>query len=431
MAQLPVAGSPRERIDFNSGWRFCRGDAPDAGTSLDYEALRPWLLAAGTELINDGVSKPVRPPGNPGAKVSFVQPSFDDANWRKLDLPHDWGIEGPFAQELAAETGKLLWQGTGWYRRRFFLPKREVGRRIAPDIDGAMAFSAVWLNGQFAGGWPYGYSSFRLDLTPWLRFDGDNVLAIRLYNRPESSRWYPGSGLYRNVWLVKMEAVRLAHWGVFVTTPRVTRQSAVVNVDVTLENDSDEEAELTVETAIYELNADGALPGRKVAEAEAFSLELRARATTMRTPRTCSTSPIPSSGHALRTSSSVLGASACRHGARISASSISPGFPRTASACTRHAGVPASKWLTSCPTGTGPRGLEKSLLFTSTRLATRQNYSSMAGLSADAGAESSSTGSAGTTWSTNPASCASWSTSRARSGRPRPSVRPAQPPGCS
>ena len=131
MATRSRMNVPRERLDFNTGWRFHRGDAPDARGSLKYERLRDWLAATGTDLINEGVQKPIRPAGNPGAKVSFVQPEYDDRAWRQLDLPHDWGIEGPFSQKLPGETGKLKWQGVGWYRKRFRLPKSDAARRIA------------------------------------------------------------------------------------------------------------------------------------------------------------------------------------------------------------------------------------------------------------------------------------------------------------
>src|SRR5688572_26919393 len=108
MANTPK--KPRERALFTSDYRFFRGHAPDAGARLSYAALREWVLATGTGLINAGVAKPARPPGNPGADVSFVQPDFDDSAWRKLDLPHDWGVEGAFDQALPGETGKLPWQ---------------------------------------------------------------------------------------------------------------------------------------------------------------------------------------------------------------------------------------------------------------------------------------------------------------------------------
>ena len=90
------------------------------------------------------------------------------------------------------------------------------------EVDGAMAYATVWVNGRFVGGWPYGYASWHVDLTPFVRFGADNVVAIRLDNPPDSSRWYPGGGIYRNVWLVKTAPVHVAHWGTCVTTPEIS-----------------------------------------------------------------------------------------------------------------------------------------------------------------------------------------------------------------
>ena len=264
----------RERAAFNDGWRFHRGAAPDEADSLHYKNLRPWVLATGTELINAGVSKPVRTAGHPGASVSFVRPEFDDSNWRALRLPHDWAIEGPFSQDLPGETGKLPWQGTAWYRKTFSLPSADAGKQIALDVDGAMAYSSFWLNGQFVGGWPYGYTSFRLDFTPYVKFGDSNVLAVRLENPPESSRWYPGSGLYRNVWLVKTPAVRLRQWGVFVTTPRIEAEGAVVNVDVVLENLTTDKKVISARTRIHALMADGKLGGDVLAESHVDGIQI-------------------------------------------------------------------------------------------------------------------------------------------------------------
>ncbi|HNW41990.1 MAG TPA: beta galactosidase jelly roll domain-containing protein, partial [Opitutaceae bacterium] len=229
---------PRERLLFNDGWRFHRGDAPDAGTTLAYAQIRDWIVPTGTELLAVTTPRPTRPANQPepGARVSFVQPGFDDASWTALALPHDWAISGPFDQNLAGETGKLPYQGVGWYRKRFALSAADAGKRILLEIDGAMSHSTIWLNGRLVGGWPYGYTSYQLDLTPYVRTGAENVLAIRLDNPDESSRWYPGAGLYRNVWLVKTGDVRIRHWGTFVTTPRITPAEALVNVDVYLEN---------------------------------------------------------------------------------------------------------------------------------------------------------------------------------------------------
>jgi beta-galactosidase len=274
MPRSSRVAAPRTRLSFNSDWLFHRGDAPDAGDRLDYERIRPWLLATGTELLAEGLPRPVRPEGNPGAGISFTRPDHDDSTWRSLGLPHDWGIEGPFGQELPGETGKLPWPGVGWYRKHFRLSPADRGRRISLCVDGAMAFSAFWLNGQFVGGWPYGYTSFRLDLDPFISFAQENVLAVRLDNPPNSSRWYPGSGLYRNVWLVKTGPVRVARFGTYITTPRVSRSSALVSVDTTLENTSEQPAEITLETRIWELDADGKRSGKPVGQAEVVRLKL-------------------------------------------------------------------------------------------------------------------------------------------------------------
>jgi beta-galactosidase len=272
-ASVAVA-SPRERISFNDDWRFQLGEAPDAGESIGYRALRPWILATGAGLINAGVAKPVRPEGNAGGEVSFVRADYHDAGWRALELPHDWAIEQPFSQDLPGETGKLPWQGVGWYRKTFSVPASDAGRQIALDLDGAMAYSAVWLNGQLVGGWPYGYSSYRLDLTPYVNFGGENKIAIRLENPPQSSRWYPGSGLYRNVWLVKSSATRVRHWGVFVTTPRVAADQALVNLDVAVEHLGSERSSLSLTAQLFELGADGQPGSAPVAEGQPWTVEI-------------------------------------------------------------------------------------------------------------------------------------------------------------
>ncbi len=208
-----------------------------------------------------------RPEGNPGGDVAYTQPGCDDSRWRKLNLPHDWGIEGPFKQEYPGETGKLPWWGVAWYRKHFTVPASDSGKQFYLDVDGAMAYAAVWLNGQFVGGWPYGYSSWRLDLTPYLKPGAENVLAIRLDNPPSSSRWYPGGGIYRNVWLVKTAPVHVSHWGTYLTTPEITKERATVNLKVSVDNCSKAEAKVKVLTDVYALNADGKRTGRPIASA--------------------------------------------------------------------------------------------------------------------------------------------------------------------
>ncbi|HEX9618618.1 MAG TPA: beta-galactosidase GalB [Polyangiaceae bacterium] len=272
---------PRRRSCFNHGFRFHRGDAPDAGTSLTYDAIKPWVMATGTDLISAGLSKPARPDGHPGTDVSFVRPDFDASSWREVDIPHDWGIEGPFSQELPGETGKLPWQGVGWYRKRFTLTESDLDGRLALLVDGAMAFSAFWLNGKFLGGWPYGYSSFRLELGAYA-MAGENVLAVRLDNPPSSSRWYPGSGLYRNLWLESSGSMRVADWGVFVTTPHIMPEAALVKLDVRVENLTSSEVALAIETELYELR-DGRPLGSPLAKSEPTELKVPGKAPALRT----------------------------------------------------------------------------------------------------------------------------------------------------
>src|SRR6185312_10795582 len=168
----------RERLSLNSNWRFQKDDPSGSEGVLGYERIKDWVTATGNEFAS--AAKKSRPQGNLGETVSYAQRNFDDSEWRTVDLPHDWGIEGPFKQEYPGETGKLPWWGVGWYRKHLAISPSDKGKQIYLDVDGAMAYATVWLNGQFVGGWPYGYASFELDLTPYLEFDADNVIAIRL-----------------------------------------------------------------------------------------------------------------------------------------------------------------------------------------------------------------------------------------------------------
>ena len=256
--------STRQRLAFNSDWRFVKGDPSGSTTRLDYNTLKPWLLAAATEQGTN--AEPVlAPESRPGSDVSFAQTSFDDLGWRNITLPHDWGIEGPFEQEYPGETGKLRWWGIGWYRKHFSVPASDAGRQISLEVDGAMAYAAVWLNGQFVGGWPYGYASWSVDLTRFIIPGADNVLAIRLDNPPDYSRWYPGGGVYRNVWLVKTAPLHVAHWGTFVTTPEVTDRAATVSLQVEVENNSSTEARPEVSAQIFAASSEGHPVGQPVA----------------------------------------------------------------------------------------------------------------------------------------------------------------------
>ncbi|MBK8474962.1 MAG: DUF4982 domain-containing protein [Opitutaceae bacterium] len=264
--------NPRERVSLDTGWRFLNGDPQWMSPQLDYSSVRAWLLPSSGPLLGLGTAKPARPSGNLGSDIACVQPGFDDAAWRSLDLPHDWGIEGPFCQDLPGDTGKLPFATSGWYRKRFPLPAEDAGRRLVLEIDGAMSCPLVWLNGQFVGGWAYGYTSFQLDLTPYAKPGDYNVLAIRLDNLHESSRWYPGAGLYRHVWLTKTDPIHIAQWGTIVTTPRVSSASALVSVEVRAVNDTGGAVELTIGTELFALDVGGARSGAPVASGQPVRL---------------------------------------------------------------------------------------------------------------------------------------------------------------
>lgn len=182
---------------------------------------------------------------------------FADTAWRHLDLPHDWGVEGPFRDDLDNNTGKLPWKGIGWYRKHFTLPATDQGRRVFADFDGAMANAQVWINGEPVGGWPYGYQPFRVELTDHLKFGAENVISVRLDTAHWGSRWYPGAGLYRNTWLVKTAPVHVAHWGAYVTTPNVTDERAEVRVVTTIDNQGSKDETVELRIAVLEPSADG------------------------------------------------------------------------------------------------------------------------------------------------------------------------------
>jgi beta-galactosidase len=268
----------RIRESLDTDWRFAAGDPPDVGTNLAYTAARPWLLPMQNGFTTNA---PVAwPTQNFGANASFAQPGFDDSGWRQLNLPHDFGIEGPFQQALPGETGKLPWFGVAWYRKHFDVPAPDAGRQFSLEVDGAMAYSTVWINGRCVGGWPYGYASWRVDLTPYIQFGGENTLAIRLDNPRDSSRWYPGGGIYRNVWLVKTSTVHVSHWGTYITTPQVSPEAATVSVETSVDNDFSRDTNADLVTEIYELKVDGHRAGHPVSSVST-PIKIPAGATTV------------------------------------------------------------------------------------------------------------------------------------------------------
>ena len=211
--QTADSASPRERISLNDDWRFTKVDPPGIEGSLAYDKIKQWILPTGNAFIKDEARRYAQPKDHPCAGIAYAQADFDDSAWRRLDLPHDWGIEGPFTTAGNGATGRLPFYGVGWYRKKLTIPASDAGRSIFLDMDGAMSYATVWLNGRLIGGWPYGYSSWRVNLTPHLKAGAENQLAIRLDNPANSSRWYPGGGIYRNVWLVKTSPVHVGHIG--------------------------------------------------------------------------------------------------------------------------------------------------------------------------------------------------------------------------
>ncbi len=197
--------------------------------------------------------------------------SFDDASWRRIDLPHDWSIEGqPAKDNPAGSGGGFFPAGTGWYRKTFRAPAEWKGKRINVEFDGVYRDATVYMNGHKLGNQPYGYTSFRFDLTHDLDFAAPNVLAVRVDNSAQpNSRWYSGSGIYRHVRVVVTGAVHVAHWGVFVTTKQASSETATIAVRTRVANEAGNGAQLTVETRIVDRAGKAAGNSKSTLEAAA------------------------------------------------------------------------------------------------------------------------------------------------------------------
>ena len=204
---LAITAQPagRSTDNFNFGWKFHKGDVPD------------------------------------GHKAGL-----DDSGWRQIDLPHDWSIEGPFSKDNASCTGYLP-GGIGWYRKTFVVPDFERSRNVFIYFDGIYNNSEVWINGNYLGKRPNGYISFQYDLTPYIKFGKENLLAVRVdHSLFRDSRWYTGSGIYRDVKLTTTEPVHIGQWGVFCTTPSVTPEKAILSAEITVVNERNHPAKLKV-----------------------------------------------------------------------------------------------------------------------------------------------------------------------------------------
>ena len=221
----------RSASDFNPDWRFLK----DADGTLDASSA-----------------------------------AFDDAAWRPVRLPYDWAISGPFAPEADGGTGKLPWHGVGWYRKTFTPAVSAAGQCVFLDFDGVMASPDVYVNGQRAGGWDYGYIGFRVDATPFIIFGKPNTVAVKADTRNHHSRWYPGAGIYRKVTLTLCDPVQVAHEATFITTPDVSAAQAAVQLATALTNATDQAVNATVNVTLLD-------PDGKTAAAQAFAIPVPAR----------------------------------------------------------------------------------------------------------------------------------------------------------
>ncbi len=196
---LSLAGQDKGRIikNFNADWKFFKGDIPAASTT-----------------------------------------GFKDSDWRTLNLPHDWSIEGNFSDSHPATVGGgALPGGTGWYRKTFKIPRSATNRLVSVLFDGVYRNSEVWINGHYLGKRPNGYISFEYDLTPYLSFDSENFIAVRVDNSQQpNARWYTGSGIYRDVKLLITDPLHIVNSGTFVSTPVVGNGLAEIRMETTIAN---------------------------------------------------------------------------------------------------------------------------------------------------------------------------------------------------
>lgn len=203
-------------------------------------------------------------------QTDAVKKDYDDSLWEDVIVPHDWAIDKPFDMRIdmqsvqvledgdkvpkkrTGRTGALPAFGVGYYRTSIKSSKDMSGKRIRIEFDGAMSFSKVYINGEFVGEWPYGYSSFTFDITDVWNFNGENIVAVRLENKSESSRWYPGAGIYRNVRLVVTEPVSVDHWGTYVTTPVVSKKKGGINLETRIANKTGGSVKVRLESLLMD-----------------------------------------------------------------------------------------------------------------------------------------------------------------------------------
>lgn len=200
---------------------------------------------------------------------SVASPAYDDSNWRKLNLPHDWAIEGDFSESNPSGTGGgALPGGIGWYRKDFVVPESDKGKQIYIDFDGAYMNASVYVNGNYLGTRPYGYASFSYDITPYVKYGEENVIAVKVDNAEQpNSRWYSGCGIYRNVWLRVLDPIHVAQWGQAVIAT-VNGDTGTLDITTEIENNSDGDAAITISSNLI------APDGKKVAESAEQTVDL-------------------------------------------------------------------------------------------------------------------------------------------------------------
>jgi len=191
-----------------------------------------------------------------GDSLSAMAVDFNDKSWQNLDLPHDWSIIGkPDLKNPMGGAGGYFPAGVGWYRKSFSVPPSWKGKCVSVYFEGVYMNSEVFINGKSIGLHPYGYTSFSYDLTPFLDFNNENVISVRVDNsRQINCRWYSGSGIYRHVWLVVTEPVHVAHWGLAITTPEVSSEKATVRIKTLVKNETGLPQIITLKTKLLEAN---------------------------------------------------------------------------------------------------------------------------------------------------------------------------------
>jgi beta-galactosidase len=259
-SSLPSTG--RERLLMDFGWRFAFGHATDPSKDFDPDP-------AGTAFSYFAKA---------GTAAGAAAADFDDRGWRTLNLPHDWAVEVPFSNRGSGSHGyKAIGKNfpeasVGWYRKTFSIPASDLGRHITVEFDGSFRDSQVWVNGFYLGRESSGYSSFDYDITDYLNYGGNNVIAVRVDASLEEGWFYEGAGIYRHVWLTKTAALHIAKWGTFVFTDVMNSDSANVVVHTTVKNDSSKDTSYEVLQTVLDSN------DQSVASDEMKGLALKAGA---------------------------------------------------------------------------------------------------------------------------------------------------------